>query len=240
LCLADRAFPVPAREAPTDDPDVAVAWLDHLFSGQARACDWLSTRTCKIHLGGPRNEARAYGRAEIVALTEAFGCAFETPVLTLGTVFQREHQIVVDVSIEATHTGRLDLTELDGPAIAATGRRLALGPHRLAWQILHQRVHEFEVQQGPGLDPTRLARQLEPSQASPNRPRPERANLSSGWSEATTEPDEDERVSPALAAMPDVDDPGSTPVDAGPGETPDADGPGDVRDEIDALLDEQF
>jgi len=138
----------------SDPGETAFTSGDLFFSGQVRSLDWLTTGTCEIDLGGTASDADPLDREELWSYAQALSEAFDH-------VERREHEVRLDASLEACHTGPLDLSFRGGPTDEASGELLRLPLQRLCWTICHQRVLGFEVQRGPGLGTGLLARKLE-------------------------------------------------------------------------------
>jgi hypothetical protein len=148
--------------AELEDPvEIAATWGDLFFSGQVGGLDWLTMRTASVDLGGTASEADVLDRGGVCAYARALDRAFEDLAWRVGRVEHSEHEVRLDASLEARHTGPLDLSVVDGPTYPASGRRLRLPLQRFCWTVLHKRVFAFEVERGPGLGLGFLARELE-------------------------------------------------------------------------------
>lgn len=145
----------------TDPIEIAATWGDLFFAGEVDGLDWLTMRTCTVDLSGSASEAEPLDRAGLCAYSRSLEGAFEDVAWRVGRVEQREHEVRLDASLEAHHTGPLDLSAFDGPVYPASGRLLRLPLQRLCWTIAHKRVLAFEVEHGPGLGLDLLARELE-------------------------------------------------------------------------------
>lgn len=148
--------------ADLEDPvEIAATWGDLFFSGRIEAMDWLTMRTGTVDLSGTASRADPMAPEEAYTYSAALREAFGTLAWRVGRVEQREHEVRLDASLEARHTGPLDLSAFGGPTYPASGRTLRLPLQRLCWTIAHKRVLGFEVERGPGLGPRFLARELE-------------------------------------------------------------------------------
>lgn len=151
-----------AELADVEDPvEIAATWGDLFFSGNVPELDWLTTRTCTVELSGTASRAEPLDRAGLCEYSRTLDRAFEEIAWRVGRVEHREHEVRLDASLEARHTGPLDLSAVGGPVHPASGRRLRLPLQRLCWTIAHKRVLRFEVERGPGLGLAFLARELE-------------------------------------------------------------------------------
>lgn len=182
-----------------EDPiEIAATWGDLFFSGRTEAMDWLTMRTCTVDLSGTASPTDTMDREDVCAYSAALRRAFGNVAWRVGRVEQREHEVRLDASLEARHTGPLDLSAFGGPTYAASGRTLRLPLQRLCWTIAHKRVLGFAVEHGPGLGPRFLARELEltPTVAARKRPadpaeaRVEPARQEPGTRKGTTGSDE--------------------------------------------------
>lgn len=145
-----------------EDPvEIAATWGDLFFAGEVEGLDWLTMRTCTVDLSGTASDAEPLDREGMCAYSQALDQAFDDIAWRVGRVEQREHEVRLDASLEARHTGPLDLSSLGGAVYPASGRRLRLPWQRFCWTILHERVFGFEIEQGPGLGLGFLARELE-------------------------------------------------------------------------------
>lgn len=148
--------------ASLEDPvEIAATWGDLFFSGRVDELDWLTMRTVTADLSGSASDADPLDRAGVCAFSHALHRAFEDVAWRVGRIEQREHEVRLDASLEACHTGPLDLSFRGGPTYEATGRLVRLPLQRFCWTIAHKRVHTFEVKRGPGLGMDLLARELE-------------------------------------------------------------------------------
>lgn len=148
--------------ADVEEPvEIAATWGDLFFSGQVRELDWLTTRTCTVDLAGSASDAEPLGHRGLCEYSQALHRAFEEVAWRVGRIEQREHEVRLDASLEALHTGPLDLSLRGGGTFEATGRLLRLPLQRLCWTIAHKRVLGFEVERGPGLGMDLIARELE-------------------------------------------------------------------------------
>jgi hypothetical protein len=152
----------PAALAEIEDPvEIAAAWGDLFFAGEVGGLDWLTMRTGTVDVSGTASQATPLDREGMGTYSAVLEEAFEDIAWRVGRVEHSEHEVRLDASLEARHTGPLDLSFVDGPTYPASGRRLRLPLQRFCWTVLHQRVFAFEIEQGPGLGPRFLARELE-------------------------------------------------------------------------------
>lgn len=127
------------------------AWFEQFRHGRTEALAWLSTRPFTFHPAGDRSQAPTRSLEETLDLSGTLSRAIPGLGLHIEVVEEREHRVLVDAALHGAHTGPLDLSDEGLGAFASTGRGFRLPTQRLAWDIVHERVHRFEVVDGPGL-----------------------------------------------------------------------------------------
>lgn len=145
---------------PTDAVEIAAAWTRCLFQGRVQQLDWLSTRSLTVDLRGDKSRQTPLSREGTLVLSRVLQAAFPRAAWNVNRVEQREHQILADAELSVRHEGILDLSPFDGPVLEATGARARLPRQRVEWDILHGRVHQVRIVQGPGLGLDVIAREL--------------------------------------------------------------------------------
>lgn len=137
--------------APTGGLDLVDAWRERFRTGSVDELAWLMTRPFTYDASGSASSARPRDLWSTVDLASALSSAFPDWRLVPDRVEVREHRVVMDVELRAWHTGPLDLRAFGDGVYPSTGRSLRLPRQRVAWDLVHQRVHRFEVVDGPGL-----------------------------------------------------------------------------------------
>lgn len=146
-------------DLPSHGVGLASEWLDRWREGDRGTLDWLTTRTFAGDLSGD-GAGRPLDRARFVE----YACALSGGLdwrLDADRIEQREHVVRFDASLEAIHEGVLDLRLFDQARYAPTGRRLELPRQRFTWDVVHGRIHRFEVSEGPGVDPSTIVARLD-------------------------------------------------------------------------------
>lgn len=146
-------------ELPSHGVELASAWLDRWREGDRATLDWLTTRTFVGELSGDGSGC-PLDRARFVEYAGALSRGLDWR-LDADRIEQREHVVRYDARLHAVHDGVLDLRPFDEARYAPTGRRLELPRQRFTWDVVHGRIHRFEVTQGPGLDPSTIVDRLD-------------------------------------------------------------------------------
>lgn len=158
-----------------DYVELAKSWRQHLCSGEVRELDWLTTRTCSIDLSGSASDVEPLDREAMVGFARALGEGLADVTWDVDRILQREHQVVVDATVEAHQGGPLDFSDLGGPRLPEGDGRLELPRQRFSWHVVHKRIHEVEVLEGPGLGWDVLADALDLAPQPSTRPGLDRA-----------------------------------------------------------------
>lgn len=139
------------HQRPRDGVELAFAWMEAFQTGDARAMDRLLTRPFTFRPAGRHSTMEPTGRRRFLELVPALHMAFPDWRFRRERIEEWEHTVYIDVGIEATHKGPLDLSFMGIPACPPTGERLRLPAQRLEWDVIHGQVHGVRVCTGPGL-----------------------------------------------------------------------------------------
>lgn len=149
------------REAPTQGRALAEAWFESFRTGDVERSRWLMTRPFTYDVRGERSSCPPRDLWATVALSRALARAFPGWTLVPDETMVREHRVEVTARLEGWHTGLLDLRCVGRGVYPSTGRGLHLPAQRFGWEIVHQRIHRFEVVDGPGLGVDLILEQLD-------------------------------------------------------------------------------
>lgn len=143
--------------APTRGLELVSWWLQRFQAGETDALEWSLTRPftfedpCTDEIADRRRFVRYAG-----VLAQAVpGWSFEPSRTEVHA-----HRVEIRARIDGQHTGTLDLGCLGGPCYPATGRGFRLPEQSFVWEIVHGRIHRFEVHDGPGIGPEAILAKL--------------------------------------------------------------------------------
>lgn len=142
---------------PTRGRALVSAWLDRFQGGETSELEWLLTRPFTFE--DPHTDA-VLDRWDFVRFAGVLAQAFPGWRFEPSRTEVHAHRVEIRARIVGQHTGPLDLEPLDGPFYPATGRGFRLPEQTFAWEIVHGRVHRFEVLDGPGIGPEAIIAKL--------------------------------------------------------------------------------
>lgn len=157
-------------EAPTEAFDLVFEWLERFRAGDTESLAWILTRPFTCDLRGTSSSREPLDLDEALEFSTALADAFPQVRVVPHRLEAREHRILARASLDALHAGPLDLSAFGLGRFEATGQSLDLGTQTVAWEIVHQRVHRFEVVDGPGLGPDLLLDRLDLASAGTSTP----------------------------------------------------------------------